>query len=173
MGKPQTSAAHDVMRQTEAARMLLAAYEDILGNDEQAKADAVEGETSLVEAMTTAIARVVEIDALEESLDGIIKRTQARRKRLQDQRDLLRTSIAVGMEVGGMKKLETALGTVSLKPAPPKVEITDETLIPARFWERQDPKLNRKALGDALKAKEDVPGATLGNGGATIAITLG
>jgi hypothetical protein len=172
MGK-QTSIVHDVMRETEAARMLLAQYHDILGDDNQAKADAVEGQTTLIEAMTGAISRVVEIDALEAGLEQVIERAKARMKRLQDQRDLLRASIAVGMEVAGLRKLETALGTVAVKPVPPKVEIIDETQIPDRFWKRQDPKLDKKALGDALKAKEDVPGAMLGNGGATIQLTFG
>jgi hypothetical protein len=45
--------------------------------------------------------------------------------------------------------------------------------VPAGFWRRGDPKLDKKALLDALKALpkgEHIPGAELSNGGATIQI---
>ena len=66
-----TNVAHDLYRQTEAAKMVLAQYADILGDDAQAKADTVEGETNLKEAIEKALARVIEIDALEDSIKGI------------------------------------------------------------------------------------------------------
>lgn len=162
--------AYNVLRQAEAARMVLAQYADILGEDAQAKTDMIEGETSLVEAVTAALARIAEIDALEVGLKQILQNAKSRLDRLQAQRDLLRTSIGTALEVAEEGKLETPLATVSVKKIPAKVEIIDETLIPDRFWTRQDPTLNRKAIGDALKAKEEVPGAVMGNGGSTIQI---
>jgi Siphovirus Gp157 len=50
--------------------------------------------------------------------------------------------------------------------------ILDEAILPAKFWKAQDPKLDKKAVLDALKAKEDVPGASLSNGGETISIRV-
>ncbi len=163
--------AYSVLKQTEAARLIIAQYADILGDDDQARADTIEGETSLVEAIGNAVARIAEIDALEIGINQIIQHAQMRLKRLQAQRDLLRTSIGTALEVAELPKLETALGTVALKKVPPKVEIIDEQKIPDRFWKRADPSLNKKAIADALKAKEDVPGAVMGNGSLTIAIT--
>jgi hypothetical protein len=41
------------------------------------------------------------------------------------------------------------------------VEVIDEAAIPARFWVASDPKLDKRALGDALKAGDTVEGAAL------------
>lgn len=170
MGKPQISIVHDVLRQTEAARQLLSQYGDILGDDAQAKADAVEGETDLNESLTQALARVVEIDGLEAGVESIIANAKKRLDRLQKQRELLRTAIATALEVAGVDKFETPVATVALKRVPPKVEIVDEMLIPSGFWKPQDPKLDKQAIARALKDKVEVPGAVLGNGGLTIQI---
>jgi len=164
-------AGHALYTQTNAAKTLLAQYHTILGEDTEARADLVEGQTSLNEAIEQAVARTVEIDALEASLKDVIGNAQKRLKRLQDQRELLRTGIATAMEIAGKKRVETAIATVSLRPVPPKVEITDETLVPTNFWRRADPALDRKAILDALKAKQEVPGATLSNGGSAISVT--
>jgi hypothetical protein len=63
-----------------------------------------------------------------------------------------------------------SIATLTRKPVPPKVQILDEAAIPSQFWKRADPALDKKAIGDALKAKQDVPGATLSNGGETISL---
>jgi hypothetical protein len=55
----------------------------------------------------------------------------------------------------------------------PKAIILNEADIPSKFWKAQDPKLDRKAVLDALKAKEAVAGAELSNGGETIQIRWG
>lgn len=162
--------AYALYTQTNAAKTLLAQYQTILGEDAEAKADLVEGQTSLNEAIEQAVARTVEIDALEASLKDVIGNAQKRLKRLQDQRELLRTGIATAMEIAGKKRVETAIATVSLRPVPPKVEITDETLVPTQFWRRADPALDRRAILEALKAKQDVPGALLSNGGSAITV---
>lgn len=170
MGKPQ-NLVHDILRETEAARNLLAQYADILGDDATAKADAVEGETDLNETLTRALARIAEIDGLETGIAAILENAKKRLDRLQKQRDLLRTAIATALEISGRDKLETPVATVALKRVPPKVEIVDEALIPSAYWKRQDPKLDRQAIAKALKDEIEVPGALLGNGGLTIQVT--
>ena len=47
-----------------------------------------------------------------------------------------------------------------------------EALIPAKFWKPQDPKLDRAAVAEALKAGETVPGASLSNGGLSLSIRV-
>ena len=57
--------------------------------------------------------------------------------------------------------------TVYLSKVAPKVVVENEAEIPSRFWttpEPPAPKLDKKALKDALAAKEAVPGARLDNG---------
>lgn len=168
------TAAQDLRREIEAARVLLANYRDILGEDAEAQADAVEGETNLHEAIRPALARIAEIEAMCEGLTAAMDRLKARRSRLEQQGETLRTLLLAGMEMAGLKKVETDLATVSRKPVPPSVQITNEAEIPAAFWKRGDPKLDKKALLAALKEADEqgtkIPGAELSNGGETISV---
>jgi len=61
MATQKASAAHSLHQEIEAARVLLANIKDILGDDAQARADAVEGETDLRAAIESGMARVAEI----------------------------------------------------------------------------------------------------------------
>lgn len=161
---------HALKRETEEARSLLANLKDILGDDDQAAADTVEGETSLHEAMASATSRIIELDVLLIGIDTAREQLFNRASRLKHQQSQIRTALCVAMEAASVKKLELPVATVSLRAVPRKAEITDEAAIPSKFWKAQDPKLDKKAVLDALKAKEDVPGATLSNGGMTISI---
>ena len=119
-----------VLSCVEAARVLLANYRDVLGDDAEARADAVEGETSLREAITQGLARIVAIEALETGVSATMANLKARASRLEQQKEHLRTSLAVAMEIGAIKRHETALATITLKPVPAKVEITDDFVAP-------------------------------------------
>lgn len=164
--------AYGLTVETQRARDLLADMRDLLGDDADAIGMTVESETNLQEAMHAALKRLAELNGLMNGIVGMIANLKDRGERLEKQRDTIRELLCVAMETAGQKKLETPLGTVSLRAVPPKAEIIDEALIPSRFWKPQDPKLDRKAVLDALKAKEAIPGATLSNGGMTISVKL-
>ncbi len=164
--------AYGLTVETQRARDLLADMRDLLGDDADAIGMTVESETNLQEAMHAALKRLAELNGLMNGIVGMIANLKDRGERLEKQRDTIRELLCVAMETAGQKKLETPLGTVSLRSVPPKAEIIDEAAIPSRFWKPQDPKLDRKAVLDALKAKEAIPGAMLSNGGVTISIKL-
>lgn len=145
---------------------------DVIGDDAELAADTVEGETNLQEVMRSALARVIALDAMTAGIKTTMDALADRKARLEKQREMIREGLSVAMEVASLKKLETPLATISLRAVPPKVEILDESAIPASYWKPQDPKLDRKAVLDALKAREEVPGATLSNGGSTISIRM-
>jgi hypothetical protein len=52
------------------------------------------------------------------------------------------------------------------------VLIVDEAAIPADFWKPSDPKLDKKAVGEALKAGREVAGAMMSNGGETLQVRV-
>jgi hypothetical protein len=161
---------HALHVETEAAKALLANLRDIIGDDDQAQADAVEGETSLIEAIESGLTRLTELNELHSGIAALIANLKDRGERFERQRDNIRTAICAAMEAGNIKKHEFALATVSLRAVPPKVEITDESLVPSKFFKQPEPKLDKKAVLDALKAKEVVPGAVLSNGGLTVSV---
>lgn len=161
---------HKLNAQAEAARTLLLNIRDVIGDDEEAAADAIEGETDLHEAIAGAVLRISDLEAHEDAIASIIKTLGERKSRFASQADRIRTAICVAMGVAGIKKLELAQATISRRAVPPSAVFTNEADVPSRFWKPQDPKLDRKAVLDALKAKEVVPGATLSNGSETISI---
>lgn len=169
-GNQHTAVVQDLNRETEAARSLLENMRDIIGEDEGDIATAVEGETNLHEAITRAVARVAELDALVAATDTVIENVKERQARLKKQRELIRSALTVAMEAGEIKKLELPLATLSLKRVAPSTVFSDEWLVPEKFWTPQPPKLDKKAVLDALKAGEQVPGATLSNGGQSIQV---
>lgn len=159
--------------QAAAARALLMAYADVLAGDEQATADTIEGETDLHAAIEIAANRITENDTMIAAIKDRADALSVRRKRLETQSDTLRTAIGVAMEVATIKRLQLSEATITLKATPASALVTDEAAIPARFWKPQEPKLDKRAVLDALKAKEVVPGAALSNGGSTVQIRRG
>jgi hypothetical protein len=162
---------HTLHRESEAARILLAQIADIIGDDEEAKADAVEGETNLLEAIDLAVQQLVDDMAAIKGLNDYIEKMTARKERLLNRVAHFRTALAAAMEQAGRKKIDHPAVTLSLRAVAPSVAVSDEESIPSKFWKPAAPKLDRKAVLDALKAKEAVPGASLSNGGQTLALT--
>ena len=160
---------YDLRMETEAARHLLMNFRDVLG-DEDAADIAIESETNLKEAIATGTRRILELDGMVAGIGAMLATLKERSDRLDKQRDTLRTAINVAMEAAGMKKVELAEATLSLRPVSPSVQIIDESAIPSRFMKPQPPKLDKRAMLDALKAHEAIPGATLSNGGTTLSI---
>ena len=163
---------HDLEKQKAAAVSLLLSCKEALGDDEQAIADTIEGETNLVEAISAAVARLNEIEAHQNGLKDYAKALRERGERLEAQTERIRQAIANALDATGLAKLELAHATLSLRKAAPKLGVVNEADIPAKYFVDQAPKLDRKALLDALKANETVPGATLANGAPTLSVRI-
>lgn len=168
MSDPNVTRA--VFIQGEAAKALLANIRDVIGDDEKMAAVAVEGETDLLEAIRSAVDRLADLDAHQVALGNQIQALSARKERFEGQAERIKAAIHVAMGHANQPRIELPRATLSVRAVAPKVEVTDEAAVPVKFWKAQDPKLDRKAVLDALKAKEDVPGATLSNGGETLAL---
>ena len=167
------SPAHDLHRETAAAKTLRANLCDIIECDEKTAAIAIEGETNLLEAIDAAVKMLVDDVAAMKGLNEMIDGLKARKDRIEARIGHYRTALAAAMEQAGKKKVEHPAVTLSLRATGASVIVTDEALIPAKFFIASDPKLSKKALGEALKAKETVPGATLSNGGTSLTLTWG
>ncbi len=184
-------------KQMEAAKVLRDQLAALSVDDPEFLRDTIEGETSLHEMIALEVAAIAEDETLAKAIADRKSDLDARQKRIEKRADLRRALIASAMEIGEVRKLETADGTVSLRPVPPKVIVSEEADIPAKFWKTGDPKLDRKALAAALKARAaaiaeaqaiddaedraaaiaraiadnpEIPGADLSNGSVTISI---
>ena len=167
----RTNFLNSLRRETDAAKVLLSAFADILGEDLDARRDAVEGETRLHEAVEAGLARVAAIAALQSGIATMMESLKGRLKRLTEQDAKLRVALYSAMEVANLQRLETPLGTISTRAVPPSVVVVDEALIPEQYWQVPAPVIDKAALKEALKAGP-VAGAQLSNGGATVAIRL-
>lgn len=153
-----------------AAAALISNYRAALEDDAEAKVDLIEGETGLLEALSDAVARDAEISALIEGLKEHKRAVDARIQRLSNQSEMIRAAIAVAMSQAELPRVETPVGTVTVKALPPKIVATDEALIPSKYWVAQDPKLDKRTLLADLKEGAAIPGVELSNGGETIQI---
>jgi ribosome-associated translation inhibitor RaiA len=162
----------ELRRETEAARELLKSIAETLGDDQELIETTIEGETGLMEALERAVNRIAAINALEEGIRKQMDGLKTRLDRLDTQRDTLRATVCAAMEIANIKRLELAIGTVTRKAVPPKVEVIAEEDIPAKYWIVPEPvtKLDKKLLLADLNKKVIVPGATLSNGGETISV---
>lgn len=154
--------------EAETARALLASLQTVLNDDEEARHDAVEGETGLIEAIGAAVDRLAEIDAHETALATMAKDLASRRDRFQNQAEQIRAAVLVAMSTAELKKLELPQATLTRKATPPKAIVTAEADLPSRFFVDQAPKLDKRSLLDALKSGEKIAGAELSNGGETL-----
>lgn len=157
--------AATVARHVEA---LFAAFPD-LSDDEALRADMVEGETDLHRVVARALDHRMEarsmVEAIAERKSDLTERS-ARWQRREDAMDVLIKGL---MEVSGLEKLTLPEATISISKSRASVEITNEAELPQGFVKliRQP---DKTAIGDALKAGADVPGACLAYGETLITV---
>lgn len=166
-----TDCIHQLFEETIAAKSLLASLAGLIGDDAEVKETAVEGETHLLEALQSAVARDLELDGMIDAAKATAKRLSERISRLEKQRETLRAAMVLALETTGKKRLETPIGTLALMATQAALVVTEEADIPSEFWKPQPPKLDKTALKKALKDKREVAGARLSNGGMTVQIT--
>lgn len=159
----------DLVRETEAARVLRENLADIIQDEDDVR-DFVEGETSLLEAIELAVNQTGEDEAAIEAIDNYVAKLKGRKDRLKSRLEATRTAIAVAMIQASQKKIETPYGTVTRKNTIQTAIITDEASIPTDYWKPQDPKLDKAKLAADMRAGQRVEGATLSNGGETVMI---
>jgi hypothetical protein len=169
-----SEAEHSLRVETEAVRDLMAVLRDQgAADDAELVTDAIEGETSLLEAITSAIDEIDEAEVLilggKAKIEQIGTRVSMEEKRVER----LRAAIERAMVITEQDKpLRLPSATLSIARRKPQPVIDNEADIPARFFTQPPappPKLDKKALAEAL-ASGPVPGARLDNG--TISLTV-
>ena len=132
--------------------------------------DTLDGETELREALLLLSEEVAEREAMDKAVGSRIKQLQERKSRIENSVKTLRTIILFAMDRANIPNIRGDLSTLAVSEVPPKAEITQEERIPSRFWKTEDPKLDMKALTQALKDGETVEGARLSGKGMTLNI---
>lgn len=162
-----------------AAELLRSQIGDLIASDPDFLPEAVEAETSLFELVNAVTESVIADEAVAYGLDAAVDRLKARRTAIAERAGIKRAMIAVALETAGCRRHDAPCATITIKAVPPKLVVTEESDVPARFWKTSAPVIDRTALLAALKAKASepdlfppIPGATLSNGGSTVQIKV-
>lgn len=156
----------------QAADVLKAQLREIAGDDEEVIHDTIEGEIDL-QGLICLAAEQNSLDAA--SVNGIAKlidKLRDRKDRIEKRIAMRRVAILSAMQAGEIRKLETPAGTISRKAVPPSVLILEEAEIPAEFWRPSEPKLDKRAVGDAIKSGRQIPGAVMSNGSEALQVRV-
>lgn len=170
--KTAISATYQIEREAQAAKSLRASLQQLGENDESLMLDMAEGETSLFECIDALLVRGLNDKGLIVGIDAVISDLQERKARIGKRIEFDRALIEQAMATAEISKVERPLATLSLTTRAPSVRIEQESDIPSEFWTASAPKLDRKALSDALKSGRPVPGATLSNAAPSLTVRI-
>jgi hypothetical protein len=117
--------------------------------------DMVEGETNLDGAIDAVLEQMAADVANIQGIEKFETTMAARRKRLGDRVDTMRSMLLNAMDILEQRRIERPIALLTLKTLPPKLLVTDEAAIPTEFFKQPDPVLSKKDLTDALKDRRD------------------
>ena len=149
-------------------RDLLMSYPE-LADDEELRADTVEGATDFKEIVERLLNREKEAETLVEGIGKRVNDLVGRRNKLKDRQQSIRSVILSLMQSVDLRKLELPEATVSVIRTGPSVQIVNEELVPDTLC-RFKREVSKTAVKEALNAGEYVPGAILTNGNVTLRI---
>tara|TARA_R110000868_G_scaffold154816_1_gene381068 strand:+ start:228 stop:734 length:507 start_codon:yes stop_codon:yes gene_type:complete len=124
--------------------------------------DTLEGIEGDWEDKAEAVAAYIQnIEAAAEAKAEAAKAMQARAKMLEKRADSLRQYLLLQFQFMGKTRVERPAFTLILKNNPQSVVIDDETVVPVQYLvipPPPPPKPDKKAIGAAIKAGQEVPG---------------
>ena len=148
--------------------MLFAAH-TILAEDEDLRADMLEGSTDLHRIMERLLDEEREAGELIDAVKERIEKLSARRASYRLKQTSLRDVMMGIMQHANLRTLPLPEGTISITRVGRSVQIIDESLVPDKFC-RFKREISKTAIKEALLAGDEVSGAALDNGGETIRI---
>jgi translation initiation factor 2 alpha subunit (eIF-2alpha) len=156
----------------EAAQRLKEKLVATYGEDADLIRDMVEGETNLHEAIGIATLELATVEGMKDGIEIAIAKLKERLTRHCDRAQGIRDAIQAAMEAAELTSLKTPAATLSMRPSPPSVEITDQAQLPVIFLKQPPPTIDKKAISAALKAGETIPGAVLSNQPPALSVKL-
>jgi hypothetical protein len=136
--------------------------------DEQTLADTLEGLTGELEAKALNVAGfLASQEAFADSIAAAAEKMVEREKRLRKRAAYLKQYLLTNMLATGKLKIESPEMALAVRKTPASVVIFDEAAVPAEFMVQPPAppaRPDKRAMGDAMKAGTEIPGAKLESG---------
>lgn len=131
-----------------------------IAEDEDLRADMIEGSTAAYDVLDRILTRMREAEADASAISGRLQRLANRRASAEARNAAMRRLALRIMTAGDLRSVKLPEGTLSRVKGRESVEVTDETSLPEwAFSVKVDKKPSKKAIGEALDAGIAVPGA--------------
>jgi hypothetical protein len=147
---------------------LIAAYPE-LAEDEALRADMIEGETDLLSVMARVLDHQQEAASMVDAMKSRRSDLSERISRYERREDAMRALMLNLMSAADQPKITLPEATISMTKGRDSVEIIDINALPQGFYSLER-KADKTAIGSALKAGNDIPGAVLRTGDASLTI---
>jgi hypothetical protein len=135
---------------------------------EQVLADTLEGLGGELEVKAQNVAGfLLSQEAFADAIDAAAERMTERAKRLRNRNVWLKQYLLSNMLAAGKTKIESPELVLAVKKTPAAVIVFDEAAVPDSFKVQPPappPRLDKRAMADAMKAGTDVPGARMEGG---------
>ena len=166
--KAQNYLAYDVTVLEREFADLVAAYPE-LAEDEELRADTIEGETDAYRVLGKIVAIERDANSMALAIGERAKELAARKERYTRRKDAMRALLLRLLKAADLNKVSLPEATVSVGKGRAGVEIVDESLLPDNVVKiKREP--DKTAIKAALDAGEDVPGAMLREGQPSVTV---
>lgn len=112
--------------------------------------EGISGEIELKAENSAIIIKELEAEMLKLKAEEI--RLSSRRKAIENNIEVIKQRLYNAMKLTGKEKFKTALFNFTIGKNPVKLVIDDESLIPKKYYVKQEPKLDAAKLKEDLKA---------------------
>jgi formate dehydrogenase maturation protein FdhE len=138
---------------------LLAAYPE-LAEDEDLRADMLEGSTAAFDVLTRLVNIERDADSMAKAIAERVRDLSSRKARAEKRKEMARALMLRVMQAAGIQKAPLVEATVSVSKGRAGVEVIDANALPDDMV-RVERVPDKKAIMERLAANENVPGAVL------------
>lgn len=149
---------------------LLASFPD-MADDDELRADMIDGETDFSTVMSRALNREREAKAMVEAIKARTEDLTERRRRFERRIEAMRSLMLNLMSAADQTSVVLPEATISMAKGRETVEVTDVNALPQGFYSLER-KADKISILGALKNGETLPGAELRTGDATLTVRV-
>lgn len=147
---------------------LLASFPD-MADDDELRADMIDGETDFSTVMSRALNREREARAMVEAIKARTEDLTERRRRFERRIEAMRSLMLSLMSAADQTSVVLPEATISMAKGRETVEVTDVDALPQGTY-RTVRQPDKATLLNLLKSGEQIPGAALATGDVTLSV---